>query len=55
MTKQEEKECPICGRRFTPINKDQEFCCIECQEEYEMSLDEDFLLQSPNFINLGLF
>lgn len=45
MSKQEkEKECPNCGQRFTPKTKDQEFCCFECQEEYELSLDEDFLL-----------
>ena len=44
MLKQEEKECPTCGKQFIPKTKDQKFCCIECEEEYDLTLDEDLAI-----------
>ena len=41
---EEERICPVCGRRFCPESLDQEFCSEVCEEEYaEMEL-EDWLL-----------
>ena len=44
MPKQEKKECSNCEKQFILKTKEQEFCCTECQEEYELTLDEDLAI-----------
>ena len=38
------KTCSLCGKEFRPEEEDQEFCSEECEEEYELTELEDWLL-----------
>ena len=40
---QKERTCPLCGRKFIPERKDQEFCSQLCEEEYAQTEFEDWL------------
>jgi len=41
---EKERTCPLCGRKFHPKRKDQEFCSELCEEEYLQTELEDWLL-----------